>query len=191
MTLAKRFALHKADWNSCTRCELHEHRTKVCLVRGSLPADILFVAEAPGKSENGLGQPLVGPAGHLMDRIVEAALAPFSPTPRVAFTNLVGCIPILDERGKEGQPEPEHIDACRPRLQELIDMANPRLIVRVGAMASGWVTPGFKGSVKVKDGVVIIDVEHPAHIARMPIAQAGLAESRAVVTIRNAVEDLK
>lgn len=49
--------------------------TKVCLLRGSIPCDILFIGEAPGESENAMGYPFVGPAGKLLDRIVGEALS--------------------------------------------------------------------------------------------------------------------
>ena len=184
-----RFQLHRADWNDCLRCELGEHRTHVCHLRGKLPADVLFVGEAPGQSENGLGSCFIGPAGQLLDRIVENGFR--GRDLRVAFTNLVGCIPLRDERGKEGSPEPEHIKACQPRLQEIIDMANPRLIVRVGAMARTWLTPGYKGCPTIPEWCALVVLEHPAHLMRMPTAQSGLAVQRCVVTLRNAVEELK
>lgn len=140
-------------------------------------------------SENALGECFTGPAGHLLDRIIAAAFRGL--TIRYAVTNLVGCIPLLDDKGKEMQPEPAHVKACRPRLQEVIDMAHPRLVVRVGAMARTWLEPGGKGDPVLPPGCEIADIDHPASILRAPTVQRNLAEQRCVVTIRNAVEDLK
>ena len=85
------FALHLANWKDCTRCPLHETRIQTALYRGQVPCDILLIGEAPGPSENVLGEPFAGPAGHLLDQIVgQSGLGKF----RLCFTNLVGCIPL-------------------------------------------------------------------------------------------------
>lgn len=67
---------HVESWKNCTRCPAHLHRKHTALVRGSLPCDVLFVGEAPGESEDVLGKPFVGPAGHLFDHIVKRSLPP-------------------------------------------------------------------------------------------------------------------
>lgn len=64
------YALHVERWRNGCGAEICEGARK-CLARGSLPADVLFLGEAPGESENVLGRPFVGPAGQLLDHIVE------------------------------------------------------------------------------------------------------------------------
>ena len=46
--MPSRYMKHKEKWINCTRCELCENRKKVCLLRGKVPCDMLFVGEAPG-----------------------------------------------------------------------------------------------------------------------------------------------
>jgi uracil-DNA glycosylase len=69
------WSAHVDDWKDCTRCPLHTVRSNVVLARGSIPCDILFVGEAPGRSEDALGKPFVGPAGILLDEMIEDALS--------------------------------------------------------------------------------------------------------------------
>ena len=170
---------HQKKWLGCTRCPLHEGRCKVVLCRGPLPCDVLFVGEAPGASEDVLGTPFEGPAGHLLDSIIDEALMPrrLDVPIRVAFTNLVGCIPKRD--GEKFEPEPSHIKACAPRLRELLAMAKPKLVVAVGTLSAKWV-----------DWQVKIEIVHPAAILRANVAQRGLMIQRCVVRLANAVESL-
>lgn len=67
------FQEHRRKWNDCQRCRLCEGRTNVVLARGRVPCDVLFIGEAPGVSEDILNKPFVGPAGKLLDSIVEKA----------------------------------------------------------------------------------------------------------------------
>lgn len=214
--MASPYQLLLADWQDCTRCEYHEHRKTVVMYRGVLPADVVFVGQAPGISENAAGLPFEGPAGHQLLRIVDSAFGrtelcaacghfpnPATACPecraggprravRCAYFNLVGCIPPPDEHGKEGEPDLESIEECRPRLQGLIDLARPRLLVQVGSFARKWVTPGFKNSVKIPEGCKVIDIDHPGSMlpGRAASAQRGFLIQRAEVTLSQAVEDI-
>lgn len=179
---------HVRDWGGCTRCELSKGRTFVCLARGELPSDILFVGEAPGRSEDlveiapgsGLGTPFVGPAGKLLDSMVAVALGPPGDRPRLCFTNLVGCVPLDSDGDKAGEPEPRHIKACAPRLAALVAMAGPKLIVCVGRLPRRWIDR----CVPHRDAFAI-DIDHPAHILREPPAHRNLMRQRAEVRLRN------
>lgn len=188
------YQLHVLNWKNCTRCELSKTRRSVVLTRGTVPCDVLFVGEAPGASEDVLGRPFVGPAGKLLDSIVRESLAewqgpeaegPERNSVTVAFTNLVCCLPV--ENYEKGQPQPGHVAACRPRLEEMIRVASPRLIVRVGTLSKDCLEPGFKHSVSVPAGILMVDVVHPAFILRSNPAARSLLVKRCVVTIRNAV----
>lgn len=64
------------DWKACTRCYLHLGRRKVVLARGQIPAEVLFVGEAPGEAEDTLGKPFKGPAGQLLDHIIRRSEPP-------------------------------------------------------------------------------------------------------------------
>jgi len=169
----------------------------------SVPADVLFIGEAPGVSEDVLAAPFVGPAGKKMDAIIRDA---FDAVP-VPFTyclfNLVGCIPRRGENWGQGgkavsEPYSGEIEQCRPRLIEFIRLCRPRLIVNVGSLAKTWSPPPkaiwpLKHQ-KLTNGVpsveLIISIDHPAYILRLNYAQRGLATKRCVAQIVEALERL-
>lgn len=199
------YQTHVRKWTGCDRCGLYKTRLKMCFARGSLPCDVLLVGEAPGESENVIGLPFVGPAGHLLDRIMARAVGD-PPRVRWAATNIVCCVPRAPDGNKAAAPAPEEMAACAPRLLEFIELARPRLIVCVGVEARDWldekrvcnVWQGGKPR-RLKDrntgphsGHTIprIDVIHPAAILRMPVAGQGLAVQRATVQIATAVRQL-
>ncbi len=176
---------HKQRWGSCTRCSLHENRHNVVLCRGSLPCDVLMIGEAPGFSEDANGIPFVpgAPAGSLLMHIVKEAFADHERL-RIAYTNVVGCLPVDDEGAKNSTPPRECIEACLPRVHELIAIAKPSIIVTVGALA--------KKNVVVDEGTVeqIVNIDHPAYIIRLPSYEQTTLISRAIVTIQDALEAL-
>lgn len=182
------YQLHSVEWKDCERCCLCSSRKQVVLGRGVVPCDILFIGEAPGESEDVIGEPFVGPAGKLLDQIIRQALRRW-PNLTYAMTNLVGCIPRDANGDKVGEPEMESIEACAPRLQDFTEIAHPRLIVCVGALARDWIKPGFAKSTILPSKAPSIDIIHPAAILRANVAQKGLLIQRAVVTLTNAVED--
>lgn len=204
------FELHVLDWKDCDKCELAATRYRICLVRGTLPCDILFVGEAPGESENVLGRPFVGPAGRMLDSIVEQSVAdenyrrameqdgkgnhdPYPPL-RVAFTNLVACIPRENKSSKKAtEPDAKHIKACAPRLVDIASIADPKLVVCVGSLAEKWLgseSAGSKNRVALRKEVPTVHIVHPAAILRAQFAQRGLMIQKAVVTLTEALEDI-
>ena len=177
-------ARHQQTYGGGCGSDACDRARRVCLGRGRLPCDVLFVGEAPGASENVCGVPFVGPAGQLLDQIVERSV----PTGlRTAYTNLVGCIPLGDTGEKAAEPKPAQIVACQGRLREFIDLARPRLVVRVGRLAQQWLGGGLKNALPLPPGVPACDVVHPAFILRANEAQQSMAVQRCVVTIQNAV----
>lgn len=179
-----RFQIHVENWRNCKLCPLHSQRRRIVLARGKLPADVLFVGEAPGESEDNLGVPFIGPAGKLLDQIIARAMPDYGevyqrPQLRLAFTNLVACFPRDAKRAGNHEPPVESIQACRPRLDELVEIANPRLVVLVGALSQKHYS--FTPSVSIT---------HPAAILRANVANQGLMIQRAVVTLAEAFADL-
>ena len=180
---------HVRRWRNCRLCSLCEGRQRVVLARGKIRCDILLVGEGPGQSEDILGAPFVGPAGKLLDHIIKQSTPP---SIHWAMTNLVACIPRDESGDKTAEPEPEAIDACRPRLEEFIRIADPRLIICVGKLAEEYLKQGYRHSIKLpRRDLPLVAIIHPAAILRASIAQKGLAVQRAIVTVRNAVESLE
>lgn len=174
-------------WKECTKCPLHQTRKSVVLARGSLPCDILFIGEAPGESEDVCGVPFIGPAGKLLDQIVTASLR--GRALRCAFTNLIACIPRDPiNLTKYTEPPEESIEACTPRLQEFVEIANPKLLVAVGTTAKDFLEPGFKWSISFHKPLPCVDIYHPSYILRINTAQRTLASQRCIVAISQAID---
>lgn len=184
---------HLAKWSNCERCDLHCRRKSVVHLRGSIPCDVLFVGEAPGPSEDVLGKPFVGPAGKLLEDIIEQALggSEFFHGYRVSFTNLVGCIPVDEDSDKFAEPPPDAIKACSPRLREIVEMCKPKLLAWVGKLAAKWgpkiVSSDPKSFAANYNSVELV---HPAAILRAPEAAQGLMVQKAVVILSSAMEEL-
>jgi uracil-DNA glycosylase len=221
-----RWALLVADWHQCGRCELSRFRRRVCIAKGDVPCDFAFVGEGPGDSENLIGQPFMGPAGDLLDRIVRgsglkkatvcleceaqgvfdlilphpetgepgcaAGHGPEGARPiRVGYSNLVGCLPVdLATGKKDGEPDDEFVEACRPRLEEWLDMCSPRLLMRVGKLAGQWIDPQLKGSIRVPGGTMLASMIHPASILKGPVVNRELSAQRCVAAVRTAMLDM-
>jgi len=170
---------HKKRFTDCEACNLCEKRYNIVLARGSLPAAIIFVGEAPGQSEDVLGKPFIGPAGQLLDEMIHDA-EDESFDHRKVFTNLVACIPLGDDNNKLAEPSKESILSCVPRLNHLVEVAQPKAIVMVGRLSQKYcpqvIDYNFDHS---------LDIMHPAAILRMDLSQRGLAEQRTMIQLRD------
>lgn len=178
-TTQQAWIAHVNRWQDCTDCPLCQQRDRIVLARGSLPADIVFVGEAPGASEDALGLPFIGPAGGLFDQIIERSV-PSGVT--YALTNLVACFPREAKAAGDNEPTDSEIRSCRPRLEEFLDIADSKLVVCVGSLATQYVPRKVTRK--------YADIVHPAFILRMPLAQKQMAVQRCVVTIRTAIEEM-
>lgn len=189
------------SWKNCTRCTLHSQRRQVVMARGQIPAKVVFVAEAPGISEDANGEPLCGPAGQLLNRQINKALMdlgvpkeslpsildypPNLPSLPMAFFNLVGCMPKDDAGRKRGEPLPKEIAACWPRLDAFFNICKPKLIVCVGELA----TKQAKLQ-KWNERAAIADIVHPASILRDDVTRQGLTHQRMIAVLSDAFYDL-
>lgn len=193
--MASRYKLHVAEWNDCQRCYLSKVRKNVVHARGIIPAHIVFVGEAPGESEDVVGRPFVGPAGRLLDHIISMSIGKNQDRIRYLICNLLGCIPreLGSKTGKAMEPPDACVKKCKPRLEELLDLAQPTIICCVGKAAKEYLTPGFSHSIKLPGSVrrdAIIQITHPSAILRANVAQQGLLVQRAYVEIRQVVLDI-
>jgi len=175
-----------SDWRDCQRCHLAEGRKNVCMVRGSVPCDVLFVGEAPGHSEDVFGIPMIGPAGKLQDDIIAEAVPEGV---RWAIANVVGCCPVGEDGRKVTKPDDVAVQKCSPRLRAIVELCDPKLIVCLGEVAQHHLMTGRYVRIELHREVPTIHTVHPAAIGRANIAQQGLMFQRAVVQVRNAVEE--
>lgn len=197
-----RYEKHVLHWKNCQRCPLHENRRNVVMYKGKLPCDILFVGEAPGVVEDRFGTPFEGPAGHLLDSIIESSTYGITVCRRCntfigeepcscengkyyqiakGFTNVIGCIPLEDGL-KVSTPPTESIKACGPRLEEIVELALPKAIITVGAVA--------EKVVKTKFETPRISITHPAAILRSSEAQKEFTIQKVVAQLSTFIREL-
>lgn len=191
------YEAHRRKWSNCKRCALSAFRSRIVLSRGSkLPAPILFIGEAPGPSEDALGLPFIGPAGKLLDRIIEVAIdGRFD----YAMTNVVACIPRESTGEKFKEPPPEAVKACEPRLVEFVQLCKPRLIVLLGKIPKKYIYGeaqlGKSGKradwLPKTEHLRFLELIHPSAIKRMDVSQQGLAIQRCVVALEDAIAELE
>lgn len=116
------------QWRSCQRCALAEHRQRVVTWRGNADAPLFIIGEAPGADEDEQGLPFVGTSGRLLDKLLERA----SLTPNDVFIgNMIGCRPMGNRT-----PERDELKACAPRLQMMLRIVRPRVLLLLGATAA-------------------------------------------------------
>jgi uracil-DNA glycosylase family 4 len=135
---ARREALEAiaVEVRSCTRCRLHEGRTKAVPGEGHPDTEVVFVGEGPGMNEDRQGRPFVGRAGDLLVRF----LATIGwRREEVFITNIVKCRPP-DNR----DPEPDEVAACLPYLQRQLQVLDPALVVTLGRHSMGRFIPGAR-----------------------------------------------
>lgn len=112
----------------CRQCGLGSLRTNAVPGEGHADARILFVGEAPGADEDAQGQPFVGRAGKLLDKVIAAMGLKRSD---VWIGNILKCRPPENR-----DPRAEEIISCFPYLQKQIETINPEIIVALGAPAA-------------------------------------------------------
>ena len=150
----------------CKKCPLWEGRTKFVYGVGNPHADIMFIGEAPGAEEDRLGEPFVGRAGKLLDKILAA----------IMFTrDDVYIANILKSRPPNNRdPLPSEMEACMPYLIEQLRLIKPRLICALGRIAGqallNTTTPlgKLRGRWHQYEGVPLMVTYHPAALLRFP-----------------------
>jgi DNA polymerase len=124
---AERRELLKAVYEEareCVRCPLHQTRTNVVFGAGNANADLMFIGEAPGATEDRMGLPFVGQAGKLLEKLLgEIGME----RKDVWITNVLRCRPP-DNR----DPHPNEIEACSDYLDRTIDLIEPTVICTLG-----------------------------------------------------------
>ena len=124
------------DEAHCQRCGLWQTRTQVVVGRGSETAEVMFLAEAPGREEDKTGKGFQGAAGQRFNDMLS-----FLGLDRehIWLANAVRCRPTVD--GKRNRaPRPEEIHACRHWLVRDINRVQPNFVVTLGRIAFETVT---------------------------------------------------
>ena len=153
----------------CTRCALHETRTRTVFGTGKRTADWLIIGEAPGADEDRQGEPFVGRAGQLLTAMLQAI---GYARDEVYITNILKCRPPGNR-----DPLPGEVDCCHDYLERQIKLIGPRLILVVGRIAAQNLLQTdlpigrLRGSVhRYGDaGIPLVVTYHPAYLLRSPL----------------------
>jgi DNA polymerase len=120
----------------CTRCRLHQTRTKAVPGEGHPATEVVFVGEGPGFNEDRQGKPFVGQAGAKLDALLASIQWRRD---EVFITNVVKCRPPENR-----DPEPDEIAACAPFLTRQLEALDPALVVTLGRFSMSRFNPGSR-----------------------------------------------
>jgi DNA polymerase len=157
--------LHDA-YAGCLRCALGESRTKFVFGVGNPGATVVFVGEAPGRDEDLQGEPFVGRAGKLLDKILEAI---GWSREDVYIANILKCRPPGNRN-----PEPPEIAACEPILRRQIELIRPVILCTLGSIAAKTVLGTTQGITRLRGAlhqyrdIPVVATYHPAALLRNP-----------------------
>lgn len=157
----------------CTACALHQRRIQAVPGVGKTSADWMFIGEGPGAEEDRRGEPFVGPAGKLLDKML---LAIGFHRKDVYIANVVKCRPP-DNRN----PRPEEIVSCYPFLKRQIQLVNPKIIIALGGVAAKTllgqdlavgklrgIEHVYELSEDPRQEIPLLVTYHPAYLLRAP-----------------------
>ena len=156
----------RAELGDCQRCKLAPTRTNIVFGVGAPDAPLMFIGEAPGEQEDLRGEPFVGPAGQLLDRMIEAM---GWTRDTVYIANVLKCRPPRNRN-----PEEDEVAACRPFLQQQIDAVRPRVIVTLGKPAAHLILhtrasmTSLRGRFQEHGDIRVMPTFHPAFLLRKP-----------------------
>ena len=126
--MSTELAAFASEVAGCTKCRLAQGRTQVVFGVGDPDADLMFVGEAPGFHEDKQGEPFVGQAGKLLDRLLEGIGLERS---QVYIANVLKCRPPGNR-----DPMPDEIEACEGHLFRQVALIQPKVIATLGNFAT-------------------------------------------------------
>jgi len=152
---------------NCRSCSLHETRTNVVFGVGNRSAEVLFVGEGPGESEDLKGEPFVGRAGKLLDDMLK--IIGLDREKNIYIANIIKCRPP-----KNRDPLNTEREACLDWLRSQFSLIKPKIVVCLGRIAAYELIGGdFKitrdhGKWFDKDSVRFMAMYHPSALLRDP-----------------------
>jgi DNA polymerase len=177
------------DLGECTRCKLHPTRQNIVFGVGSPRSRLMFVGEAPGADEDRQGEPFVGRAGKLLDRIIQAMGLRRE---EVYIANVLKCRPPNNRN-----PEEDEIAACSPFLFRQIAAISPEVLVALGAPAAKTLLDTqapigrLRGKFWLCRGIDLMPTYHPAYLLRNPAKKREVWEDMQQVMERLGLEPPK
>ena len=166
---AELVALYK-EVSTCSKCPLHETRTKAVFGAGNADAELMFVGEAPGAEEDRQGLPFVGRAGQLLNQMLEEIGLSRED---VFIANVLKSRPPGNR-----DPQPAEIAACEPYLFEQVRLIEPKVVCTLGNFATKLLSGNPAGITRVRGtpqvhelggrAVFLLPLFHPAAGLRTP-----------------------
>ncbi len=158
----------------CTRCRLHETRTRAVPGEGDPDTEVVFVGEGPGMNEDRDGRPFVGRAGGLLERLLRHV---GWGRDDVYITNIVKCRPPGNR-----DPEPDEMAACASFLRRQLEVLDPSVVVTLGRFSMASFMPGVRitqahGTTRPADpdtgarDATVFAMYHPAYALRNPAVE--------------------
>jgi len=171
----------------CRGCPLFQRATQAVFGEGRARARAMMVGEQPGDEEDVVGRPFVGPAGRLLDDMMEAAGLPRD---QVYVTNAVKHFKWTP-RGKRRmhqKPSSSEVEACRPWLEAELAAVQPEVLMVLGATAAQSLL-GRKFRVTQSRGALFVSpfarhtlaTVHPSSLLRIPDQEERRAARREFV----------
>ncbi len=157
----------KTACEQCERCELCKTRHNVVVGVGSENAEVMFIGEGPGENEDLQGEPFVGRAGKLLDKMLTAV--DLDRNKNIYIANIVKCRPPQNR-----DPKPEEQEQCIEWLRSQVRLIKPKIIVCLGRIAAAKI---IKPDIKItkehgqwiqKGDYLMMEMLHPAAILRDP-----------------------
>ena len=176
----------KQECAQCRRCGLGETRHHLVFGDGAEDARIMLIGEGPGEQEDLQGLPFVGPAGKLLDDMLEMI---YLDRTKVYIANIVKCRPPQNR-----DPLPTESEACMPWLREQFKLLQPKIVVCLGRIASQrMIRTDFSvtkehGTFVQKNGVWFMGTFHPAALLRQ--AQNKPAAFADFVALRDKINEV-
>jgi DNA polymerase len=150
---------------TCTRCRLSAGRTQVVYGVGNPSADLMFIGEGPGFHEDKQGEPFVGAAGQLLNRMLDLIGLRRED---VYIGNVVKCRPPGNR-----DPLSDEIEACSPWLREQVELVDPYVIMTLGRFAGAFILDRPISITRVRGqrftgfgGRTVVPTLHPAAVLR-------------------------
>lgn len=163
---AAALAAIRADLGDCRRCPLHEGRRNIVFGGGHPEADLVIVGEGPGREEDRRGEPFVGAAGQMLDKMLIHVLG--LPRSEVHILNVVKCRPPNNR-----DPHPREAATCMPFLERQLEALQPKVILVLGRIAASYLV-GTRYITRARGrwhrwrDVPVMPTFHPAYLLRKP-----------------------
>jgi DNA polymerase len=154
-----------AEVARCRKCRLCETRRNTVPGVGVLSPLALAVGEGPGAEEDAQGEPFVGRAGQLLDKMLGAIA--LSRKTNCFIANIVKCRPPGNR-----DPQPDEESACFPFLERQIQALKPKMILAAGRIAAQWMLQTAEPIGKIRGrildfrGIPFMATYHPSALLR-------------------------